>query len=119
MKKVVLFLLLCVGMMACAVEQDSMVTTGVPSQIQEFEQTIKTETKIPADVMEMFKTGEGDIEVMACNGVPATQQPCNGTRNCGFTCCSGETRTIQEDCGYCAWRANMWCGSGVKSVFWY
>lgn len=116
MKKVVLFLMLCVGMMACAVEQDAALTDADVAAMNQESDAVAKDPKISREVMEMFKTG-GDIEVQSCG--PVSQAPCNGTRNCGFTCCSGTTILIQEDCGFCTWRANSWCGSGVKSVFWY
>lgn len=114
MKKVVLVLLLCFGVMACAVEQDG-VGPSTETELTE-EEVLTQENKLTPEVMEMFKVG-GDVETQACSYLGA--EPCNGTTNCGFECCSGEVRLIQEVCGRCIARANSWCGSGTRRVFWY
>ncbi len=115
MKKVVLFLMFCFGVMACAVEQDGVGPATDETELTE-EQVLSQENKLTPEVMEMFKVA-GDVETQACTYLGA--EPCNGTNNCGFTCCSNESRFIQEACGNCINRAISWCGSGVKRVFWY
>jgi hypothetical protein len=121
MKKVVLFLMFCFGVMACAVEQgETELSTDESAVTVDKGEIAKAVAAAPAelsaDLMKMFKVDDG-VETQACTFLGSA--PCNGTWNCAFECCSGAVRTVQEPCGSCTARANSWCGSGVRQIWWY
>lgn len=123
MKKVVLVLMLCFGVMACAVEQDgadlSVDESAVTLNETEIAKAIEVAPKpvrFSGEVKRIFGVEDAGEGVQSCYIGSA---PCNGTWNCAFECCSGAVRTVVASCGECLGRANSWCGSGVRQAWWY
>ncbi|WNG17797.1 hypothetical protein [Cystobacter fuscus] len=109
MKNFASALLLCLGVMAC----------GMPEQ-DELSGSMNEDTALATEVVtsgDEANASKGEVNALACTreytGI------CNaGYSTCNFECCSGAIRSIQEVCGNCLNRAESWCGSGVKKVWW-
>jgi hypothetical protein len=125
MKKVACVLMLCLGVMACAVEDQDDPSTSATEDTSIVTPTaaptaaapaVSTATSVKVTGNELG-TLDGGKTTASCSLV--YQGVCVASYNtCNFECCSGAIRSIHEVCGNCLNRANSWCGSGVHQVWW-
>lgn len=120
MKKIVLAMMACLAVSACAVTSPDDPTVTDPAeqvadeaapQMSKAEQAIRGDELTPTD---------GDKTPNACPRLPdgVCVEPAPWVHTCNFECCSGEFRQVQAACGECNARASSWCGSGVHHTYW-
>ena len=119
MKNLFYVLVICLGIVSCAVSSRDDVTVGTEgeSAVTASEPDVAApETMVQSDVLTSFDDGK---QTNACQRQP--DGACIDhflTHTCNFICCSGAQRDVQAVCGECNARAASWCGSGVFRTWW-